>query len=348
MRLLRSCSGRSKRIRVCPMRGRIWLGWVFSRRPRPVAVSSTEPAESRLQAKLPALQESARRACPRCAWLYEFSSTWLSDPVGRGRRVDGLNMRLLYAFFDSWQGGRDQSRLLRHTLLLRHGSSRDNGIVLLAPRSPEKRRRHRPRRPRAVIHAIPAYRSTERRWEFRAIRDALWCGAHGCRLRAPRRCSDAPCPSRRLMSVLFPAPDDPTNATVSPANQIGPQGVDAIAVQRADRHHVGAGGNGANLLGSGVEILAEVGFVQQNRALCSAGSGRQIIPLEPAQIEIAIEAGDDEYGIDIGGDHLRLCRIPSRLAKKRGAARHHLFDHAYRAPSRNRRRPADPRGWWFR
>ena len=109
-------------------------------------------------------------------------------------------------------------------------------------------------------------------------------------------------------------------------HKIGTQRVDSVAVERTNGDHIGAGGDGADLLDAGVEIGAKVGFVQKNRAVGAARSRRRVIAFQPAWVEIAIEAGDNEDRVDVGGDHLRFDRIAHCFAKKNRATRHHFFN----------------------
>ena len=59
----------------------------------------------------------------------------------------------------------------------------------------------------------------------------------------------------------------------------------------------------------------------------AAGSGCRVVSFQPARVEIAIEAGDHENRVDVGGHYRRFDRAAHGFSKKHRAARHYFFNH---------------------
>ena len=68
-------------------------------------------------------------------------------------------------------------------------------------------------------------------------------------------------------------------------------------------------------------IRGEVRLVQHNNRGGAAVGRHEQIPLDAARIEVTIEAGDEEHGIDIGRDDLLFGRVAGRPPRKPALAR---------------------------
>src|ERR687892_1389610 len=63
-----------------------------------------------------------------------------------------------------------------------------------------------------------------------------------------------------------------------------------------------------------LRIGMEVRLGENNRRLRATGPGGGEIPLDPAQVEVTVQRGRDEYPVDVGRDHLNLRGLPCLLA----------------------------------
>ena len=89
--------------------------------------------------------------------------------------------------------------------------------------------------------------------------------------------------------------------------QVRMKDFEAGVFQGAEGKHGYTEGDGLDLL----EILfgagAEVGFIEQDDGIGAAVPDLCEVPLDAAGIEVAVQAGDQEHGVDIGCDDLLLC-----------------------------------------
>ena len=53
------------------------------------------------------------------------------------------------------------------------------------------------------------------------------------------------------------------------------------------------------------DVLAEVGLVEDHRRLRAARPDAGEVALDPADVEVGVEAADGEHQVDVGRDHLR-------------------------------------------
>jgi hypothetical protein len=108
-----------------------------------------------------------------------------------------------------------------------------------------------------------------------------------------------------------------------PAIQLG----DLAAVLGIDRIHRAMGtGKLLDLRTLGLEVRAAVGLGQhQHRRRPGLADDRQIA-LEAARIEVAVEAADDQHGIDVGGDDLLAPGLAGGDAAQLAVARQQGLD----------------------
>jgi len=70
----------------------------------------------------------------------------------------------------------------------------------------------------------------------------------------------------------------------------------------------------------------EVGFIEHHDRLGSAFPGDGEVALDAAKIEILIERGDEQDGVDIGGDNLLGIGVAGGAPGKLGSSRQHGMD----------------------
>ena len=87
-------------------------------------------------------------------------------------------------------------------------------------------------------------------------------------------------------------------------------------------------------------VLADVELRQHDDGLCARLPRRDEIPLEPAGVEVSVEAGDEEHRVDVRDERVLLGLQPGRLARDLRAARQHGFDRGRGRPARRRRPPS--------
>ena len=75
-------------------------------------------------------------------------------------------------------------------------------------------------------------------------------------------------------------------------------------------------GEGADLVHADLRIVDEIRLVQHDHRRGAALPGDDQIALEPARIEVVIEAADEKYRVDIGRDDLFLGGIAGRAARE--------------------------------
>src|SRR5579872_1453589 len=94
-----------------------------------------------------------------------------------------------------------------------------------------------------------------------------------------------------------------------------------------DGEYRGAAGDLARLRNPRLGIGAEIGFVEQDGGLGAALAREDQIAFQAAQVEIAIESADDEYQVEVGGDHLLLLGLAGGAPGEDGPAREYGVDH---------------------
>ena len=110
-------------------------------------------------------------------------------------------------------------------------------------------------------------------------------------------------PSRRLVSVDLPAPDEPSSTAVLSGASIWAERVQALALLRADRQHGDAGGDRAQVAQRGIErrVRVQVGLVDDDDRVDAPGRGERQVALDPARVHVAPERGDDPGLVDVCG-----------------------------------------------
>src|SRR6185437_4975468 len=102
-----------------------------------------------------------------------------------------------------------------------------------------------------------------------------------------------------------------------------------LAIERVDRRAVGQPLTQRGDLFGG--ILARIQFAQQHHRLRTGIFGQRQIALDPRRIEIAIQSGQHQDVIDIGGDQLALVALAGGGARQHAAPRRHGEDMRRRA-----------------
>ncbi len=108
---------------------------------------------------------------------------------------------------------------------------------------------------------------------------------------------------------------------------------ESVRGQRADRDDGNArrdrGGRGDEAL----EVGVQVGLVENDDRRGAARPGRRQVSFDPAEVEIPVEAADEEYGIDVGRDDLGFGDPSRRFPDERAPARQDGFDEGPAAPA---------------
>ena len=88
-------------------------------------------------------------------------------------------------------------------------------------------------------------------------------------------------------------------------------------------------GHGDDLRDARADLLGEIGLREDNdRGGAAFVREQQQIPLEAPHAEVGVEPHDDEYDVDVGGDHLFIGHRPSHPARERAAPRQHRDNRA--------------------
>ena len=123
------------------------------------------------------------------------------------------------------------------------------------------------------------------------------------------------------MSVDLPTPEDPSIATVRPGPRYWPR-TSRPWFCRALVAWTGAPEAMASTSANpGVRIVGEVGLGQQDDRLRAALPGGDQVALDPAEVEIGVEAGREEHRVDVGGDDLLAGRVACDLPREPTAPR---------------------------
>src|SRR5207302_1088420 len=94
------------------------------------------------------------------------------------------------------------------------------------------------------------------------------------------------------------------------------QCIEPVAMQSAERHHIGAVGYRLHLTDSLLSIVTDVGLVQENHAAGAARKYSRVVALQTPEIEIGVEPGNDEHSVDVGCDYLCFEGFAGGLAKE--------------------------------
>ena len=109
-----------------------------------------------------------------------------------------------------------------------------------------------------------------------------------------------------------PAGPQPRLESLEPTPRLGAQG-----------HDAGRGGQRLHLGDSGGHVRAQVGLREDEHRLRAAVPGQHQRPLQPPQVEVAVEARHQEQGVDVGGEDLLVRRLSGRLPRQPAAPRQH-------------------------
>ena len=140
------------------------------------------------------------------------------------------------------------------------------------------------------------------------------------------------------MSVDLPTPDEPRKAHGLARPEIGVERLDALAALRA--HGVDGRARGDRLdLGAciGADVVDEVGLVEDDDRPRAAVPGGREVALDAPQVEVVVEAADQEDRVDVGGDDLLLGGLAGDLAREPAAAGEEGLDGALVVGARPRR-----------
>src|SRR5690606_26859796 len=97
---------------------------------------------------------------------------------------------------------------------------------------------------------------------------------------------------------------------------------DAAAVPGVDRERGHVAGNARERVDGGPRVAAvAVGLGQHDDRLRAAAVHQQQVALDPARIEVTVQAAYHQHGVDVGGDDLLPVVLAGRPALDRGAAR---------------------------
>ena len=133
-------------------------------------------------------------------------------------------------------------------------------------------------------------------------------------------------PTSRLISVDFPTPDDPSSATVVAQLQVGEQLLDPASELRADGVDGHGARNAGDLRAARLQIVGEVGLVEDDHGPRAALPRHREVPLEAPDAEVAIEAGDEKRDVHVCREDL-LGRLLARdLAREQAGARQDVLD----------------------
>jgi hypothetical protein len=108
----------------------------------------------------------------------------------------------------------------------------------------------------------------------------------------------------------------------------------AAAFQRAGDDDRGVAGDRLDLGAARGGFAGEVGFVQHDHGLRAARAGGGEVAFDAAEVEIRVERTDEEYGIDVRGDHLLDIALAGGFAGELRAARQHGVDQRARVVAR--------------
>src|ERR671923_995259 len=89
----------------------------------------------------------------------------------------------------------------------------------------------------------------------------------------------------------------------------------------ADRVHGDADRDQLDLGDRLLDVVAEVRLREDDDGIGAALPRRREVALEPAQVEVPVEAGDDEDRVDVGGEHLLADDLERLLARERRSPR---------------------------
>ena len=102
-----------------------------------------------------------------------------------------------------------------------------------------------------------------------------------------------------------------------------------LAVERVDRR---AGRQPrAQRVDGLLRIRAGVELAQQHHRLRAGVLGQRQIALDPRRVEVAVQSGQHQHIVDVGGDQLALVALAGRCARQCGAPRRHADDVRRRA-----------------
>ena len=108
------------------------------------------------------------------------------------------------------------------------------------------------------------------------------------------------------MIVDLPTPDEPRNAAVRP----GPMCRRSASRPCPERALTSSTGTcpatGPSSVAHLPDVPWQVGLVEDDDGSGAALQRRQQVALDPPQVEVVIEAADEEHDVHVGGDHLRL------------------------------------------
>ena len=94
----------------------------------------------------------------------------------------------------------------------------------------------------------------------------------------------------------------------------------------ADRDDGGVAGDGGDLGGDLVGVVEQVGFVEEDDGLGAALAGDGEEALDAAEVEIGVERGDEEDGVEVGGDGLLVAVLAGGAAAETRFPREHGED----------------------
>ena len=109
--------------------------------------------------------------------------------------------------------------------------------------------------------------------------------------------------------------------------------------------HGDAAGHLLDLRAPRLEVRGHVGLVQQHHGRGAALPGQHQRALEPARVEVAVEAHHQEHRVDVGRQHLRDRAHARGAADERRAPRQHGLDHVARPAPAAAAAPPSPRPW---
>ena len=113
----------------------------------------------------------------------------------------------------------------------------------------------------------------------------------------------------------------------------GPELLDPVAGQRRHGPHLDAGRHGLGRDPQAIHVAGEVRLVEEDDGCRTTAPGHREVALEAAEVEIAVQARDDERHVHVGGEHLVVgqAQAPAPvgvggIARERGPARQDRLD----------------------
>src|SRR5690349_14602268 len=124
----------------------------------------------------------------------------------------------------------------------------------------------------------------------------------------------------------FPYPGGPEQSHSPSGTQKCLESLERCLFARAAGNNRDAPGDRGGFRYATLQIIAKIGFIEDDDRRGAALRGERQIAFQAANVEIAIEAADEKYGVDIGRNWLLVFAFSGGTTRKQGPARQHGFD----------------------